>query len=363
MTFPRVFSQHAYSTVACGKLHHLGTDQMQGWSARVGLHGIHISNEHIIGKDEEAYKRYSVPLKDVKFTDAKEIKRAGIGKGPGKVSDDFSVDGAIEVIKRHFTDIYYDRCKRNNPILLKVSLNQPHYPYLTDEDKFEYYINRVKPYLNQTLFNHPFLSRHKVTEGTDVSTRDITRTTAAYYGMIETIDQQYARVLDALKNAGENIDDWIVLYTTDHGEMLGQHSVWEKQSFFEGSVKVPLFIRYPKLIQPGTIINENVNLCDLFATLCQMCNLPIPEGLDSRSLFGLLSGNEQNWINETISQFYGNLMIKQDNLKYIYYPDMKEVLFDLETDPEENMNLINSRKYVSNLEKFRKRKKELGHDY
>ena len=85
--------------------------------------------------------------------------------------------------------------------------------------------------------------------------------------MVETIDSQYQEVLEALTHVGENLDDWIIVYTSDHGEMLGEHGIWEKQKFFEASVRVPLIIRYPERFE-AKVIDQNVNLCDLFATLC-----------------------------------------------------------------------------------------------
>ena len=145
--------------------------------------------------------------------------------------------------------------------------------------------------------------------------------------------------------------------------MLGEHGIWEKQKFFEASGRVPLIIRWPNSFEGGKVINENVNLCDLFATLCDLAGLPTPEGLDSRSLVPLLNGDTSNWSNETVSQFQEhNVMIKQDHLKYQYYgPDAPEVLFDLNNDPSENTDFIDDPAYADSLVKFRARLAELGH--
>jgi choline-sulfatase len=189
------------------------------------------------------------------------------------------------------------------------------------------------------------------------------RATAAYYGMIETIDEHYVRVLDQLRYVGENLDNWIIVYTSDHGEMLGEHGIWEKQKFYEGSVRVPLIIRWPKGFDGGKVVDENVNLCDLFATLCDLAGIAAPEGLDSRSLVPLLKGDASNWSNETISQFGPhNVMIKQDHLKYQWYgKDLSEVLFDLQRDPTEMTDFINDPVYAKQLACFRTRLGTLGH--
>ena len=259
--------------------------------------------------------------------------------------------------------------------MLMVSLVRPHVPFLTTHDRFTHYLNRVAPYDRETAFDHPFLASRSVTPGLDVSEREIRRATAAYYGMVEGIDEDYGKVLAALEHVGQNLDDWIIIYTSDHGEMLGQHTLWEKTKFFEGSVKVPLIIRLPGRANAGRVVQENVNLCDLFATICDLTGVPAVDGLDSRSLLPLLNGDGAAWDNESVSHYGGtflgheddferfeNLMIKRDCLKYQYYgTQMPEVLFDLEANPEETINYLHDPRYAEALANFRARRDELGY--
>ncbi len=165
--------------------------------------------------------------------------------------------------------------------------------------------------------------------------------------------------------------------------MLGEHSVWEKQKFFEASARVPLIIRLPERLRrewgaAGRVVRENVNLCDLFATLCDLADLPLPadeqtmhgRGLDSRSLVPLMRGDTADWHHlyhdETVSQFGGtNLMIKRGDLKYQFYEradcrEQPEVLFDLGRDPAERSNLIDDSRYGEAVEALRTRRGELG---
>lgn len=360
LTWARLFSQYGYETVCCGKLHHMGPDQMQGWRRRISFDDVHVEARYVGGLRKEENEH--LPRNDGKWSDVKEILRAGIGKSPHAVSDEFSVAAACSFIEEYFASAFYDK-EQSAPLLLKVSLLSPHYPYFCDEEKFTYYLNRVAPFVDEEVFDHPFLSQHQVRVGEDVSERELRRATAAYYGMIQTIDTQYGRVLDTLRHVGQNLDDWIIIYTSDHGEMLGEHGIWEKQKFFEASARVPLLIRAPKYFEGGRVVEENVNFCDLFATLCDLANLPIPDSLDSRSLVPLLNGDASNWDNETISQYGAmNLMIKRDNLKYqCYGSEMPEVLFDLQVDPKERINCIHEEKYSVVLHNFRRRAAELGY--
>lgn len=361
MTFARRFAQYAYHTVAAGKLHHTGPDQLQGWNQRLGSE-IRMADHRIEGRHAASFAPFADTFRRVKWSDTKEVLRAGVGWPPSHAADAYALQGTLNCIRDHFTDPYFDRARPERPVLLKVSFNQPHYPYQTDQARFEYYLNRVVPFLDEPAFDHPFLSQRQVQPGVDVTDRDMQRATAAYYGMVETIDSFYGQVLDALTAVGQDLDDWIILYTSDHGEMLGEHGIWEKQKFFEGSVRVPLFIRWPRGFARNRTVTENVNLCDLFATLCDLAEIPLPSGLDSRSLVPLCQGETAGWPNESLSQFAGrNLMIKQDALKYQYYgEDMPEVLFDLVRDPDERVNLIGDPRYRGDLDRFRTRCSELG---
>jgi len=359
MTFARRFSQYAYSTIACGKLHHIGPDQMQGWNLRVGQDNA-IWAKYISGKKEEEFKKYDNPGQWWPW--AKEVKRAGVGRDPHIIIDEYNIQGAINIIDEYFNSPYYDKEQIQRPLLLKVGLRAPHYPYMTTEDKLGYYLNRVKPFYNQQVFPHPFLSQNEVKEGVDVSEREIRRATAAYYGRVETIDEFFKKVLDRLEYVGENLDNWIIIFTNDHGDMLGEHGNWMKCQYFEGSVKVPLIIRWPKEFPESQKIDKNVNPIDLFATLCELAHIPVPSGLDSRSLVPLMKGEDSNWDNETISAVEETLMIKREHLKYQYYgEDAPEVLFDLKKNPEETINYIDEPGYSEQIQLFRKRRKELGY--
>jgi len=361
MTYSRRFSQYAYQTVACGKLHHLGPDQMMGWNRRMGG-DMTVAPQYVEGRDEASFREYVRPLSEVKWSDAKEIKRAGVGYSHWSREDDLAVQGAIDFIDEHFVSPQFDRADPGRPVMLKVSVHTPHYPYQTTAEKFSYYMNRVEPFRDQEVFDHPFLSQRQVRPGVDASEREIRRAVAAYYGMIERADELFGQVIDRLEHVGQDLDDWIVIYTSDHGEMLGEHGIWEKQKFFEGSVRVPLIIRYPKSFGGGTV-TQNVNLCDLFATMCDLAGIPVPDGLDSRSLVPLLHGETSGWDDETVSQFGPhNLMVKRGDLKYQWYgPEMPEVLFDLAHDPGELVNVLDRPEYAGALTGLRARRDALGY--
>lgn len=374
MTFARRLSEFGYKTNCCGKLHHMGTDQMQGWMARPAG-DLSVAPPFVPECDTTAWQEIAAKklAGTAKWPQSKEVVRSATGESPHLRCDALAQTAAFQSIDHHFADIHYDRNSAHQPLLLKLSLNQPHYPYFTSEERLRYYYNRVTPFENEQVFDHPFLSRFPVAVGRDVTETENRRATAAYYGMIESVDSMYGEILDRLRLVGQDLDDWIILYCSDHGEMLGQHGVWEKQKFFEASARVPLIIRWPRQFTPS-VVHENVNLCDLFATLCDLTDVPLPHpertvngvGLDSRSLVPLMRGEANDWSDETISQFGGtNLLIKRGSLKYQWYEGedcaaQPEVLFDLEADPTERENLIDQPHYTAAVTSFRQRRGELN---
>jgi choline-sulfatase len=360
MTFARRLAEYAYQTVCVGKLHHCGQDQMQGWTVRLAPDA-HVTPRFIDGRVEEEFQRYRAEAGCGKWTNQKEIERAGVQDGRYQRFDRRAVQAALDHIEDYFLDPTYDR-PGAQPLLLKVSLLQPHYPYFTDRETFDHYLRRV-PVFAEERCAHPKLGRTQCGPDVEATPRDIRRATAAYYGMVETIDSHYGAILEALAEAGEDLDEWIIVYTSDHGEMLGEHGIWEKTQFYEASARVPLIIRWPARFPGGRVVHENVSLCDLFATLCDLADVPVPDGLDSRSLVPLLEGRAAGWDDEAVSQIGHQVMIKQGALKYCWYGAAEtEVLFDLARDPRERRNVAGDETYAEARARFRRRLGELGHD-
>lgn len=360
-TFARELSRYAYNTVCSGKLHHIAQDQMQGWKIRIAPDAS-VSDKHIECSIAGEFERYQPAPGTGKWSNQREIEEARVAEGPYQVFDAHAVDAALHFLERYFDDPLYKRPQSHRPLLFKLSLLQPHYPFYTDKKRFDYYLGRV-PIWHEEPCDHPILSLSQQCKPVNVDEQAIRRATAAYYGMIDQVDTYFGQILDKLVSLGQNLDDWIIVYTTDHGEMLGEHGIWEKTRFYEGSVRVPLIIRCPNMFDGGCVVGHNVNLCDLFATLCELAGLEVPDGLDSRSLVPLLHGDTSNWNNESVSQNgKGHLMIKRDDLKYQYYPDdVPEVLFDLARDPRETRNVVNEPEYADAVSAFRHRLSELGH--
>ena len=120
--------------------------------------------------------------------------------------------------------------------------------------------------------------------------RDARTLQAAYYAMIELIDDQVGRVLDALAASGQ-ADDTLVIFTSDHGEMLGDHGLIQKGCrFYEGLVRVPLILSWPGRIRAGQRSDALVELTDLAPTLLEAAGEAVPEWMQGRSLLPMGTG-------------------------------------------------------------------------
>jgi choline-sulfatase len=334
-TFARWFAEHGYYTVACGKLHHRGPDPMQGWLHRIG-------SETAVRWPEKYSDRAQIGRR--KWRGAEELKLAGAGLSPLAMHDDYSTQGACDFVRMHFGGM--TATPPETPTLLMLSLQQPHFPLLTEQALLDKYREKVPIFWNQPPTGHINLDRGRLGPEEGITEEDVRRATAAYYGMIEQTDRRFGRLLTALGETGQNIEDWMVVFTADHGDMLGQHGVWEKRSFYEGSARVPLFISAPGLSPRYSDVP--MNLVDLFPTMANLAGLPIPEGLDGQSLFA------SERAERTFSQYdRDQFMLRRENWKYLRYPTAKDVLFDLANDPEETTNLIDNAAYAETAIRLR----------
>lgn len=165
---------------------------------------------------------------------------------------------------------------------------------------------------------------------------------ADYYGMLLHLDAQVGRVLAAL-DAAHAANRTIVVYTSDHGLAIGGHGLMGKRNLYEHSVRVPLIWRGPTISER----DESSALCrgaDLFPSLCELAGVAIPEGVTGRSLATVLRGDAALHRSEiTCTVGKTQRMVTNGRYKLIQYPKTNsEQLFDLESDPEELANLLDT---------------------
>ena len=163
------------------------------------------------------------------------------------------------------------------------------------------------------------------------SEEDRRRGLAAYYASVSFLDDCIGELL-----AGMDPNNTVIIYTSDHGDMASEHGLWWKRTYYEGSVGVPLLIRAPG--QAASRRTDLVELLDLFPTLCDLCGLPIPDGLDGESLLGNRTKDFAR--SEHIASIETTFrMIRTPEWRYVEFPDYPPVLFDMANDAGEERNL------------------------
>jgi len=237
---------------------------------------------------------------------------------------------------------------RENPFFLKLAFVQPHVPLIDDPVWADYYRDmdipmpndkspeRVNEAWNKHLDN---LDKHSQVQTMDE--QFIRSGIRHYLGMVSLIDQKIGEVRNLLEKLGQLDNTWIV-YSADHGEMLGEHHLWAKMNFYNGAVQVPLLIRPPDGC-PAKVIDELVESVDVTATLAQIGGATTPDGCRGSSLIPCFAGEPVG--KELIRSRYGQFSaVRNEQYRFTIDAETKTPceLFNLETDPGELNNLVNT---------------------
>lgn len=357
VTFPELLKNAGYQTHLCGKLHLFPERKLFGFCSADWSDGPYGS------ACENDYERF---LKRNGF-----YHEAGLGHGlsyNGIVARPWHLDERF-----HFTNWctesaleFLERRDPTVPFFLNVSYHQPHAPCTPPSYYFEKYMNREFPDLpvGDWVEELPNYQRGKPVNAWRVDTKSpsLKEYRAGYYGCIEHIDHQIGRLLYALP------ENTIIIFTSDHGEMLGDHGWVRKRSAYEGSARIPLFFTFPGEaarqhgIVSGSAAPDAVELMDIMPTILELAGVEIPGDVDGTSLLPALRGEslEREFIHgecarlETIRS--GMHYLTDGRQKYIWYPGLGlEQLFDLANDPQELHNLAADSACVEALADWRQR--------
>ena len=235
----------------------------------------------------------------------------------------------------------------DKPFMLKLAFVQPHVPLISDPVWSEYYADadiRVPPLDPAEAPNEHWrqylsgLANHSQSQMMD---RDfVLAGIRQYFGMVSLVDQKIGEVLATLKALGQLDNTWII-YTSDHGEMLGDHRLWAKMNFYYGSVQVPLIIRPPGGAS-SRVEDALVELVDVTATLADIGDAAAPEGNRGESLLAAVkqSVSGREFVYSRIGDFAG-LRNSTHRLTMSVKNEIACELFNLVEDPDEMTNLVN----------------------
>lgn len=347
-TFAHYLRDMGYQTCLAGKMHFVGPDQLHGFEERLTT-DIYPSDFGWTPDWEIFETRPSW------YHNMLSVVQAGLCQSSNQL--DFDEEVAFQA-QRKIHDLA--RSRDNRPFMLLVSFTHPHDPFTITPEYWNRYspeevdlphvppipYDQMDPH-SRRLYHVCDMKQYQQTEERVRSARH------AYYGMISYIDDKVAQLVNTLEATGQK-DNTIILFVSDHGEMLGERGLWYKMSFFEWSARVPILFYAPKRFTPRRVSGP-VSLVDLLPTLVELAgdgHSPVyADRIDGTSLLPLLAGKEKE--NQAIvhGEMLGEgviapmFMIRRGRFKYIFSQSDPEQLYDLETDPHELNNLAEEEEY------------------
>ncbi len=183
------------------------------------------------------------------------------------------------------------------------------------------------------------------------------KTRGVYYGMITNVDHQLGRLFGALKRTGE-WENTLIVFTSDHGELLGDYGTFFKAKMLEGAVRLPMIVRCPESLAPvrkGRVSSSLVQLADLLPTFCEVGGAKTPGDVDGVSLLSLFRGEEKTVRDRLHGQIGNDHFWHDGRYKYLYFADDgRELVFDKTGDALDERDLSSDRALVGRLrEEFR----------
>ena len=333
-----------YRTCLAGKMHFVGPDQLHGYEERVTT---------------DIYPANFLWTPDWRLGPESWLEwyhgmRAVLDAGAHRRSVNVAYDDEVEFETVRWLHERADGGD-DRPFALTVSFISPHDPYLAPPRWWDEYrdveINRPRVPDIPLDERDPHSRRHWFLTGRhreEVGDAEVLRMRRAYYALTSYVDAKVGRLLDALDDVGA-ARDTVVVFTSDHGDSLGERGLFFKMSFFEWSVRVPLVVRAPFAFVPRRV-HANVSLLDLVPTLLEVAgdgaapDLAAP--LDGRSLVALASdGAATSWPDLVCAEYTAEgvaapvLMVRKGPYKLVSSPDDPTLLHDLDSDPDELENL------------------------
>jgi arylsulfatase A-like enzyme len=254
------------------------------------------------------------------------------------------------------------------PFMIFTSFFGPHFPYavpapydrMYDPAQVERWTNFDETFEGKPLIQQKEMLRWNASH---LTWPDWQRVIAHYWGYCTYIDDQIQRVLDRLDGLGL-AENTVVIYTTDHGDMLGSHRLFNKGFYMYDEIyRVPLVVRWPGTTPPGSQCDAFVSLVDLMPTLLEMGGARVPGDLDGRSLAPFLRGDGvADWADDVYAEYHGyesalcsQRMVRTWSWKYIYNPCFEDELYDVASDPGELNNVAGELGYAHVLRRMKAR--------
>jgi iduronate 2-sulfatase len=342
LSLSQAFRMQGYFAARIGKMYHYnvpnsigttGHDDAASWELGLNAAGVDRLQEHphittLVPKQfGGTLSWYASPHEEAKHTDAIAAKDA---------------------------EWILERCSKEveRPFFLAVGFFRPHTPYVSPQSYFDLYPEKQMPVVtgikqDQADIPEPAISGSKKVER-DMTDQQRQQCLQAYLASITFMDAQVGKVIAALDRLGL-AENTIIVFTSDHGYHMGEHGLWQKQSLFEESARVPLLLVAQGIGQAGSTVQAPVSQVDIFPTLTELCGFQGPSNLQGQSLVPMLKDSSEkgrNWaitqvVRSKKDQTFSGYSLRTPRYRYTEWQDGKAgiELYDHSTDQKELNNL------------------------
>lgn len=365
---PQMFTEAGYRTHAVGKNHFTPMRNTHGYQSVELEEAWHTMLKDSAKCDYTLWFEEYVPGQDLNASGLHYTDHRGGVAFPFEDkyhATHWTADRAIRFLEN------YDG---EEPWLLKVSFQRPHPPFDPPERWLEKYNSIDIPKAKvgswaEKKYGHKTGSLNELKNATsgNFPEDEIDASRRSYYAAISFVDEQLGRVLEALGKRGE-LENTLIIYTADHGDMMGDQHMWRKCRPYEGSARIPMILRWPESMQlqaeRGQICTELVELRDVLPTFLDAAGIPKPQVMDGESMLYILRDKPgRKMLDLEHAQIYEEdnawVALTDGHFKYIYFTlTGQQQLFDLETDPYELNDLASEEFFEKNkslVKKWRKR--------
>ncbi len=339
-TFAHYLRQAGYRTMLSGKMHFVGADQLHGFEERL--------TTDIYPADFGWTPDWTRPDERIDwwYHNMSSVTNAGVAATTNQL--EFDDDVAYQAKTRLYRLAREDR---QTPFCLTVSFTHPHDPYVARQRFWDLYDDEVPmPRTGELSADQHDAHSRRLLAVSDranytISDAHIRRARRAYFANVSYLDSLIAEILETLK-AGNLDENTVIVFCSDHGDMLGERGLWYKMSFHEPSIRVPLFVHAPGRFRPSRV-DEPVSTLDVLPTLVELAGGDaddLADDIDGASLVPLLNGRHQP--NRTVlAEFAAEgavdplIMMRDGRYKYVFGNADGAQLFDLSDDPQEMRDL------------------------
>lgn len=348
-TYAHYLRAAGYQTALSGKMHFIGPDQFHGFEKRLTA-DLYPADFAWVPNWENEGKRDT--------NDSRAVRIAGICER--SVQIDFDEEVTFKAVQQLY-DLARSDDKR--PFFLQVSYTHPHEPYLCRKEFWDLYESKAIPMPRVGALPEEEHDPHSIRLlkdfgmlGIQFHDEDVARAIRAYYGSISYIDSLIKRVMDALSATGADRNT-VIVFSSDHGEMLGERGMWFKKHFFEKSLRIPLIIAGPSI--QAQRVRELTSLVDLVPTFNGLAGVDEDvEPLEGVDLLTLIDRGDPTPSRVVYAEYLAEatkapiFMIRRGAYKFIYSSHDGVLLFDLDADPDERVNLAKVQGHEGLIDQF-----------